>query len=356
MEPLRLERPILRRGRCSWRSFATSLVLVVSIAAQIVAETASEEPFRPTTRIAIKDGFWELNGKPTFPGTLAEGLLPNVRMVNATFDDRNTATRPKDFSADANTASFIDAIPRYVESGVVAFTLNLQGGSPGYEGALNSALESDGSLRAPDLDRIRRVIEACDRAGAVVILGCLYQAQDQVLADENAVKRAIVDTAKWIQRRGYTNVVLEIANEHEHDGYQHKIIRDPEGCAELIRLAKETHPKLLVSSSGMGDGRLAHQVISASDFLLIHFNGTPIARFDNNISAASKSSKAIVCNEDDKTGAKGAEALELCARTLCSWGYMNKEKNQYYPFSFLGPEDDLVVYSKLREITSVKLP
>ena len=37
---------------------------------------------------------------------------------------------------------------------------------PGYEGALNSAFEPDGSLRDSYLRRVRRVIEACDRHGA----------------------------------------------------------------------------------------------------------------------------------------------------------------------------------------------
>ena len=76
--------------------------------------------------------------------------------------------------------------------GVNAFTLSLQGGMPGYEGALNSAFEPDGSLRESYLARVARVIEACDRAGLVVILGCFYQRQDQVLADEAAVRAAVV--------------------------------------------------------------------------------------------------------------------------------------------------------------------
>jgi hypothetical protein len=45
---------------------------------------------------------------------------------------------------------------------------------PGYEGAVNSAFNPDGSLRPHYLQRVRRVIEACDRQGIVVILGCYY--------------------------------------------------------------------------------------------------------------------------------------------------------------------------------------
>ena len=67
----------------------------------------------------IENGKWRINGKVTYPGTKAEGLLMNVRMVNSTFEDRE---RP-DFDPDANTQAFIDKIPDYTAQGVRAFTL-----------------------------------------------------------------------------------------------------------------------------------------------------------------------------------------------------------------------------------------
>src|SRR5262245_26608414 len=99
--------------------------------------------------IALVDGRWHIDGEVTYRGTPVEGLLLNVRMVNATFEDRNDASRPKGFDAGANTDRFIAHIPGYAAAGVRAFTLCLQGGMPGYEGAVNSAFEPAGSLR-PD--------------------------------------------------------------------------------------------------------------------------------------------------------------------------------------------------------------
>ncbi|MCZ6633895.1 MAG: hypothetical protein O7G87_10850, partial [bacterium] len=101
------------------------------------------------TKIDIQDTQWRIDGKVTYPGAQAEGLLMNVRMVNATFEDRNRT----DFDPDANTRAFIDRIPDYYGHGIRAFTLCLQGGMPGYEGALNSAFESDGALREDYLER-----------------------------------------------------------------------------------------------------------------------------------------------------------------------------------------------------------
>lgn len=196
----------------------------------------------------------------------------NVRMVNATFEDSN---KP-DFDADANTNEFIARIPEYAACGVRAFTLCLQGGMPGYEGAINSAFHSDGSLREDYLGRVRRVIEACDRHGVAIILTCFYQRQSERLRDDAAVRAGVVNVARWIRSSGFQNVLLDIANEYPHRGFVHSILRDPQGEAKLIRLAKEASPGLLVSASGIGNGKLHDAVAEASDFLLLHFNGVQL--------------------------------------------------------------------------------
>ncbi|MGH8702830.1 MAG: hypothetical protein ACREVR_16880, partial [Burkholderiales bacterium] len=266
----------------------------------------------PGARVSIRDGKWYLNGAVTYPGAKAEGLLMNVRMVNAVFEDANDTTRPKGFDPDANTDAFIKQIPDYVAGGVRAFTISLQGGMPGYEGALNSAFNPDGSLRDAYLKRVRRVIEACDKHGAVVILGCYYQRQDQVLKDEGAVRAGVVNAAKWIKDSGFTNVVLEIANEFAHAGFDHALLKSSRGEAELIALAKKTAPELLVSTSGMGSGTLPDEAANAADFLLIHFNTTQPDKYPGLIAGLKKYGKPIVCNEDDKVGEEGAKAAELC--------------------------------------------
>ncbi len=49
----------------------------------------AEEPRSERTTVAIDGTRWLINGRVTYPGSAAEGLLMNVRMVNATFEDRN---------------------------------------------------------------------------------------------------------------------------------------------------------------------------------------------------------------------------------------------------------------------------
>ena len=271
----------------------------------------------------------------------------NVRMVNATFEDRHRA----DFDAQANADRFRTRIPDYADHGVRAFTLCLQGGMPGYEGALNSAFEPDGSLREAYLHRVRQVIEACDRQGIAVILGCYYQRQSKVLRDETAVRAGVVNVVKWLRAAGFRNVLLEVANEYPHQGFVHPVIRSPQGMAGLIRLAKQTWPDLLVSASGYGDGRLHEPVAEASDFLLVHFNDTPVTAMAARLAALKKHGKPIVCNEDVKSGAEAAGAAEVCVKHGASYGMLER-LNQRFPFTFNGAEDDPVYYARLKEMTT----
>ncbi|HEU5117616.1 MAG TPA: serine hydrolase, partial [Isosphaeraceae bacterium] len=277
-----------------------------------------------------------------------EGLLMNVRMVNAVFEDRG---RP-DLDPGAITERFLEKLPEYARHGVRAFTIGLQGGMPGYEGAVNSAFNPDGSLRRSYLDRVQSVIEACDRHGIVVILGCYYQRQDQVLTDDDAVRAGVVHVARWLRDSGYRNVVLEIANEFDHNGFDHALLRSVEGEIELIQLARETAPGLLVSTSGLGHGRYPAEMARSVDFLLIHFNSTPLDEIPARLSALKSFGKPIVCNEDDKAGDEAARAAELCVQGGASWGYMAEKVNQHAPFRFDGAEDDPIVYARLKALTS----
>jgi CubicO group peptidase (beta-lactamase class C family) len=304
------------------------------------------------TQVTISGTRWLMNGRPTYGGSPAEGLLMNVRMVNAVFEDTG---RP-DFDAEANTDEFVRRIPEYVGRGMRAFTLCLQGGMPGYEGAVNSAFSPDGSLRELYLRRVQRVVEECDRQGAVVILGCYYQRQDQILRDEAALRRGVVNVANWIKANRYRNVVLEIANEYGHGGFNHPALKSAEGQVALMRLARETVPGLLVSTSGLGHGRADEAVANAADFLLIHYNNTPLDQIPGRIDALKKFGKPVVCNEDVKTGQQGAEAARVSVERGASWGLMLQDHNQKFPFAFHGAADDPIVYEAVARLTAAGEP
>jgi len=303
------------------------------------------------TTIEIINNKWHLNKKITYLNTPAEGLLVNVRMVNCTFAD----TSRTEIKSNTNTDQFISRIPQYTRAGIRAFTLNMQGGMPGYEGAVNSAFDQNGDLKPAYCKRVERVINACDKAGAAVILGCFYQRQDQILKNEKAVRSALKNTVEWIKEKKFTNILLEIANEYPHRGFDHLILKTAAGEVELIKFAKSLYPGLLVSTSGYGNGQIDSLVAEAADFILIHFNGVAIDSIPAKIVALKKYNKPILCNEDDKIGTHAIKAFRNSIQNNCSWGYMNKKINQYSPFEFNGADDDTLLYNAIRDITTTPL-
>jgi hypothetical protein len=316
---------------------------------------------RRETVVSIRGDKWYYNGQVINAGSPAEGLLMNVRMVNAVFEDRglNRPERYKEFNPAMNTDAFISMIPEYVSSGVNAFTISLQGGTPGYEWAVNTAFNADGSLRADYMARVEKVISACDKNQAVVNLTCFYQRQHShfsALSGKESIKHALRNTVEWIREKRFTNVTLEISNEYSHGGFrnwqQGAWLMSEAGQVELIRLAKQLHPHLLVSTSGIGDGKLHRSLIEAADFLLLHFNSTSINEYASIIAELKKTGKPVVCNEDDKINNKGAMALKESVLNGAGWGYMNLQKNQTFPFTFEGVNDDPEVYGMFSNVTT----
>jgi hypothetical protein len=332
------------RGTAKTQSFA---VVDVATSPSSPSSPAPTPSGSGKTRVTIAGSRFYLNGAVTYPGAQAEGLLMNARMVNAVFEDTNKPS----FDPEANTDEFLAALPEYVGAGMRAFTISLQGGNPSYEGAVNTAFTSSGALRSTYMARVKRVIEAADAHGAVIILTLFYQRQDEYLADETAVKNAVVNVAKWVTQQGFTNVLLEIANEYTHTGFEHAIIRTSSGMVTLIKLAKQTAPGLYVSTSGYGDGYLDSAVAAASDYLLIHMNSVGVSGYRDRITRLTGLGKPILISEDPKEGSTGASAAATAVQYGASWGLFLRE-NQAFPFSFAGVADDPVVYDEIRELTA----
>lgn len=301
------------------------------------------------TRVTIEGAEFKINGALTYRGKAAEGLLMNVRMVNSVFEDTN---RPS-FNPSTNTDEFLGRMGDYVRLGVRAFTVSLQGGYPGYEGARNSAFQPNGALKSTYLARVAKVIEKADALGAVIILSLYYQRQDQVLQDERAVRAGVVNAAGWLKNKGYKNVVLEIANEYGHRGFDHGILRSDAGVADLIRLAKNWHPALPVSASYLRNGHTTSRVARASDLILVHFNNLSLSEIPGRVRALRDAypTKPILCNEDSRTGSAAASAASATVKAGASYGLMVERRNQHYAFDFNGRSDDPAAYDRYASLT-----
>ncbi len=347
---------------CSYFLFFSVVIALVSPGCK--SNFATKDPGYKSnfaTKVTVRGSQWYINDQIINKGSPAEGLLMNVRMVNSVFEDRGDFL-PKNipvFDPEVNTEEFISMIPEYVSSGVNAFTISLQGGAPGYENAINTAFNADGSLREAYFLRVGKVIHACDSCHAVVILSCFYQRQHShfsALKGKKEIAKALENVVNWIKGKKFTNVLLEIANEYRHGGYENwpdgKWLTSEQGQIELIRTAKRLNPKLLVSTSGMGHGTFTEPLAREVDFLTIHFNNTTLEDIPSKIGELKKHDKPIICNEDDKLNHEGAVAMALSVTNGCGWGYMNFSINQEIPFRFMGKADDTVVYKMFKNVST----
>jgi hypothetical protein len=263
-------------------------------------------------------------------------------MVQATFDDRNPETRLKwaypdtgVWDADRNTREFIEMMPIWRRHGLLAVTLNLQGGSPeGYSQTQpwhNSAIDADGKLDPQYMERLARVIDQADELGMVVILGLFYFGQDQRIDNEASVVAAVDAAVDWIVVQRYTNVLIEVNNEC-NIRYDHEILKPPR-VHELIERVKQrskaqNHP--LLAGTSYGGGTIPEpNVVKSSDFLLLHGNGvnTP-ERISEMVRQTRKvegyREMPIVFNEDDHFDFdQPSNHFVAAVREYASWGYFD---------------------------------
>ena len=305
--------------------------------------------FVATTRVTVDGTRFRINGAITYRGKPAEGLLMNVRMVNAVFEDTN---RPW-FDPAANTQELVARMPEYVSLGVRAFTIGLQGGWPGYGPFINTAFLKNGDLKPTYLARVAKVIERGDALGAVIILVLYYQRQDHLLQDAQAIRNGVTKTADWLRQKGYRNVILEVVNEYMHRGFEHDILRSDASVADLIGLAKQRYPGLLVSASHVRNGKISARVARASDLIIVHYNSLTLSEIPDSVKAIRRAypGKPILCNEDARIRYNAAAAASASVRVDASYGLMLERKNQHYPFEFLGRADDPVVYDRYVALT-----
>ena len=333
----------------------TSRIVLIATACLLLAgmnafAQQKEKRVAKTVVSIVGDAFY-INGEPTFKGRTwngrkIEGLLPNSRMVQGIFDDLNDSTRglwaypdTKKWDADRNTNEFIKAMPEWRKHGLLAFTINLQGGSPyGYSKAqpwYNSAIDSNGVLRPAYMQRLRKILNKADELGMVCILGLYYFGQDERVKDEEAVKKSVRQTINWLHRGNYRNILIEINNECTPNGYQHEILQ-PKRVHELINMVKNMKDSsghhYPVTTSFVGNARPSKKVIDASDFLLCHGNGkghpdSLRAMYDSYRALPGYRSMPIVNNEDDHFNFDQPDNNFIASvEKYVSWGYFDYRK------------------------------
>lgn len=323
------------------------------------------------TKVGIHGWQFTIDGQPTYTATSGfpnadprlAGTLLNLRAVQAIFDDANyprqgSKAHPYQsntmgavvfdypdgpWDAERNTREFVAALPEWRRCGLLAFTVNLQGGGPtdGNYGDnpvqphSNSGFDPEGKLLPAYARRLEKVIAAADRLGMVVIVGFFYFGEEgRILPapDDRFVKAAIRNGMEFLKSLPYRNVLIEINNETSAGGYSHAILR-PDGVVEAVKLAKELAAgEFPVSMSWSGGiqpkGSPGDRAIRAVDYVMFHTNGQTPEEVHDSIAALRRWAgyeRPLLINED------GVSAFNLYAAVdeHVGWGFYDQGWNDY---------------------------
>lgn len=324
------------------------------------------------TVIGIHGSQFTLNGQPTYTAgsgfphadpNLA-GTLLNVRAVQAIFDDANypnggSRVHPYlsntlgnifwdypdgPWNAERNVSEFLAALPDWRRCGVLAFTVNLQGGGPpdgnyGERGTMqphdNSGFDPHGNLKPAYADRLRRVITEADHLGMVVIVGFFYFGSSERIEatpDDRYVKEAIRQACNFLKGLPDRNLLIEINNETNPRGYKHKILQ-PDGIVDAVLLAQETVGRQIpvsMSWSGgiMPQGTRGDAAIRAADYVMFHTNGQTPEEVHQTIQAMHRWTgydRPFMINEDGVSTFNLLAAVEEHA----GWGFYDNGLDNY---------------------------
>ncbi len=302
------------------------------------------------TEVTIAGQEFLLDGRPTYAGRRFEGhslqgLLFNVRAVQATFDDANPETRRHwaypdagAWDAERNVAEFCGALPTWRDHGVLAFTGNLQGGGPLYSDEIytrfdNDGYATDGTVKPAYAGRLARVLARADELGMVAIVGLFYAEFLRRMPDEGSIRRAAHGALEFLAGTGRRNLLVEVANEADvcarRSGHQ---LFQPGRVHELIAELRAKHPGFLYSCSlgganpESGHGMPPASLVETSDWVLLHGNGARAPALAAAIDAVrampayQACPKPIMINEDSP----GIPNLDAAWRHGASWGYFDQ--------------------------------
>lgn len=142
------------------------------------------------------------------------------------------------------TERHVRALDNMVAHGINFLGVYLQGSHGGWPDpeAGPNGFTRDGRLKKDFGERLEWLVRECDARGMVVLVGILSPRKDQVLEGEASVRRAVEETAAFLERRGLRNVMVDIAHEFDHtERMDQPILREPDGAAKKARLVGWFH-------------------------------------------------------------------------------------------------------------------
>jgi hypothetical protein len=159
--------------------------------------------------------------------------------------------------SDALTDHLIAQLDDYYKFGINTVDVFFQGSSGGFSDPFR---ENGKKIQADHLERMKRIITACQQRHMVVVVGIFYQRSMadhdgvRMIRDAEGVENAVRAVATALVN--FKNIILNIANEQNSNYYencQYYDFNEPDNIIALCKLAKAVAPKMLVGGGGYHD-------------------------------------------------------------------------------------------------------
>ncbi len=195
------------------------LVLFLVLAYRPFTVSAGRYTFR------VKDEKTYLNG--------CETLVIGLRCSNALISD-DTARR------------LIDGLDTFASYGVNTVSVYFMGSRFGDV----KGYAQDGSLNPVYASRMGRIIEAADKRGMVVLVGCLYWSNSRAKWEhwtQREADAAVANTVRWLKENDYRNVFVDVDNEgmaRRAKGFDNR---------RMVIAGKKVDPACVIATNYKGD-------------------------------------------------------------------------------------------------------
>lgn len=200
---------------------------------------------------------------------------------------------------DATTQALINNLDSMKAHGIQSVAISLQGGKTGTSEAFNN----DGSLKPVYTSRLASILDALDARGMVGVVIFFYQARDQDLIDDNAVRVATTNATIFL--KPWRNVWLQVINEWYHTGFDRAILKTSSGQIELYDLIKTLDPQRIThvsDTAGANDGFLSDTgTTNSNGNVVIEFTRLDLYTSEGGVPGVFSSSSMSTAQNDAQT-------------------------------------------------------
>lgn len=202
---------------------------LASFCAFAIAATAQTSTLLAATKqFEIKNDRAYLGGKPI--------KLWGIRAGNA-------------LMSPAITERFIRNLDNMVAHGINGIIVTIMGTNTGWpeEWAARNGFEPDGRLKADFAGRLEWLIREADKRGMVVGVTVFTPRNVASMHGEEAFKRALQDTGRFLKEQKLHNVFVDIMHEYNHRRVVPDLFKEPGGTEKKERLhrwLKEANPNV----------------------------------------------------------------------------------------------------------------